>query len=118
LELLGLTGFGFDALETLHPPFAEIPESIKTQLSKEMVYAAYLRRQESQIAALRADEAKAIPAGLDYGAISGLSHELATKLTAAQPKTMAQAARIEGMTPAALVLILARLQKQDKRARA
>ncbi|MCC1480958.1 tRNA uridine-5-carboxymethylaminomethyl(34) synthesis enzyme MnmG [Roseibaca sp. Y0-43] len=118
LELLGLTGFGFDVLETLHPPFAEIPDAIKTQLSKEMVYAAYLRRQESQIAALRADEAKAIPAGLDYSAISGLSRELATKLAAAQPKTMAQAARIEGMTPAALVLILARLQKQDKRAQA
>jgi tRNA uridine 5-carboxymethylaminomethyl modification enzyme len=118
LELLGLSGFGFDVLQSLHAPFADIPELVKAQLSKEMVYAAYLRRQESQIAALRADEAKAIPAGIDYGSISGLSRELATKLAAVQPKTMAQAARIDGMTPAALVLILARLQKHDTRAQA
>jgi len=83
-----------------------------------MVYAAYLRRQESQIAALRSDEARAIPTELDYGQISGLSRELATKLSVARPKTIAQAARIDGMTPAALVLLLARLQKQEKRSRA
>ncbi|MBN2759087.1 MAG: tRNA uridine-5-carboxymethylaminomethyl(34) synthesis enzyme MnmG [Rhodobacteraceae bacterium] len=118
LELLGLSGFGFDVLETLHAPFADISDEIKDQLTKEMVYAAYLRRQESQIAALRSDEARAIPSELDYSQISGLSRELATKLSMARPKTMAQAARIDGMTPAALVLLLARLQKQEKRARA
>lgn len=118
LELLGLSGFGFDVLETLHAPFADIPGGVKDQLTKEMVYAAYLRRQESQIAALRSDEARAIPTELDYGQISGLSRELATKLSVARPKTIAQAARIDGMTPAALVLLLARLQKQEKRSRA
>lgn len=118
LELLGLPGFGADTLELLHPPFADTAEPIKTQLAKEMVYASYLRRQESQIAALRADEAKEIPRDLDYSAISGLSRELSLKLKAAQPKTLAQAARIDGMTPAALVLLLARIQRQDKRAQA
>jgi tRNA uridine 5-carboxymethylaminomethyl modification enzyme len=55
---------------------------------------------------------------LDYASISGLSRELSLKLAAAQPKTMAQAARIDGMTPAALVLLLARLHRQNKRAQA
>lgn len=118
LDLLGLSGFGFGVLEALHPPFGEIAGPIKDQLAKEMVYAAYLRRQDSQIASLKADEAREIPSGMNYEAISGLSRELINKLSAAQPKTLAQAARLDGMTPAALVLIQARLQKHEKRVRA
>jgi len=118
LELLGLSGVDFGILELLYAPFGLIDAPVKAQLMKEMVYAAYLRRQESQVAALRADEERAIPAGIEYLSISGLSRELAEKLAAAKPKTMAQAARIEGMTPAALILVLATTQKHDRRARA
>lgn len=116
LELLGLSGFDFEVLEVLHPPFMSIQPSFKAQLSKEMVYAAYLRRQDSQITALKADEAKLIPADISYRAISGLSRELAEKLESSNPKTIAQAARIDGMTPAALVLLLACIQRGEKRA--
>ena len=61
------------------------------------------------------DEAQAIPDGFDYTALSGLSHELRQKLTAARPATLAQAGRVEGMTPAALTLILARLRQARRK---
>ncbi|WP_296640563.1 tRNA uridine-5-carboxymethylaminomethyl(34) synthesis enzyme MnmG [Roseinatronobacter sp.] len=115
LELLGLPGFGFDVLETLEPDFKTIDEETRAQLGREMIYAAYLTRQESQIASLRADEARAIPDGIDYSAINGLSRELADKLSRSKPKSIAQAGRIDGMTPAALVLILARIQAVGRR---
>jgi tRNA uridine 5-carboxymethylaminomethyl modification enzyme len=118
LELIGLSGFGFEAIDVLAPELGEIPQDTREQISKEVVYSAYLQRQESQIAALRADEARAIQDDIVYSDINGLSRELADKLTRARPKTMAQAARIDGMTPAALVLILARLKDRDRRSTA
>ncbi|CUX83917.1 MAG: tRNA uridine 5-carboxymethylaminomethyl modification enzyme GidA [Roseibaca calidilacus] len=118
LDLLGLPGFGFDVLEVLEPELSAIDAETRTQLGREMIYAAYLQRQENQIASLRADEARAIPDGIDYRTINGLSRELAEKLSRARPKTMAQAGRIDGMTPAALVLVLARVQSLPSRARA
>jgi tRNA uridine 5-carboxymethylaminomethyl modification enzyme len=118
LVLLGLPDVDFDTLVKLHPDFKAIEPCVQAQLSKEMVYASYLRRQEAQISALRADEGRSIPTGVEYHSINGLSRELASKLVAAQPKTLAQAARIDGMTPAALVLLLAQVHKHDKRAQA
>ncbi|SUZ31305.1 tRNA uridine 5-carboxymethylaminomethyl modification enzyme MnmG [Roseibaca ekhonensis] len=118
LELIGLSGFGFEAIDVLAPELGEIPQDTREQISKEVVYSAYLQRQESQIAALRSDEARAIQDDIVYSDINGLSRELADKLTRARPKTMAQAARIDGMTPAALVLILARLKDRDRRSTA
>lgn len=118
LELIGLSGFGFEAIDALAPELSEIDRATRDQISKEVVYSAYLQRQESQIAALRADEARAIQDDIIYNEINGLSRELADKLNVARPKTMAQAARIDGMTPAALVLILARLKDRDRRSTA
>lgn len=118
LELIGLPGFGFEAIDALAPELSEIDRAARDQISKEVVYSAYLQRQESQIAALRADEARAIQDDIIYNEINGLSRELADKLNRARPKTMAQAARIDGMTPAALVLILARLKDRDRRSTA
>jgi tRNA uridine 5-carboxymethylaminomethyl modification enzyme len=67
------------------------------------------------IARLQRDEAVAIPAGLDFTGIAGLSNELREKLGVATPATLAQAARIEGMTPAALALILAEIRRREGR---
>lgn len=118
LTLLGLPGFDFVALEKLVPELAAIDAASKAQLVREMVYHAYLERQEAQIKALKADEARRIPPDLDFASINGLSKELSSKLTRQRPETLAQAARIDGMTPAALVLILSRLQQREKRATA
>ena len=116
--MLALPGFDRRTLRALDPALDDMPDWVVRQLGKEMTYHAYLQRQDDQIAALRADEACAIPDDIDYHGINGLSRELAGKLSAARPETLAQASRIDGMTPAALVLVLARLQARDRRASA
>ena len=118
LALLGLPGFDFAAVVALAPALASVDAATRAQIEKEMVYHSYLERQEAQIKALAADEARRIPEGFDYRAISGLSHELAGKLSQLRPETLGQAARIDGMTPAALVLLLSRLQGRKQRASA
>jgi tRNA uridine 5-carboxymethylaminomethyl modification enzyme len=65
------------------------------------------------VAALRKDEALQIPAGFDFGALPGLSTEVRQKLDRQRPATLAQAGRIDGITPAALLLLLAHLKKQQ-----
>ncbi|MEP3671124.1 MAG: hypothetical protein ABJN42_30870 [Roseibium sp.] len=70
-------------------------------------------RQQADIEALQRDEALGIPDGFDYEAITGLSNEVRQKLIDLRPATLGQAARMDGMTPAALTLILSRLKRQD-----
>jgi tRNA uridine 5-carboxymethylaminomethyl modification enzyme len=70
----------------------------------------YIERQAADVDALRRDEAVAIPSGFDFATLPGLSAELGQKLAHHRPETLAQAAAIEGMTPAALMLILGRLK--------
>ncbi len=118
LTLLGLPGFDFAALERLQPELAAIDPASRVQIEKEMIYHAYLERQEAQIRALRADEERRFPPGFDFSAVTGLSRELSDKLSRLRPETLAQAARIDGMTPAALVLLLSRLQNPSTRASA
>ncbi len=118
LTLLGLPGIDLALLTKLAPELAEIDDATRTQLQKEGVYSSYLDRQDAQIKALRADEARAFPTGFDFSSVVGLSNELRGKLSRHQPANMAQAARIDGMTPAALVLLLSRLHQIEKRASA
>lgn len=118
LTLLGLQGFDFAALEQLAPELSDIDDATKHQIEKEMVYDTYLDRQDAQIKALQADEERRFPEGFDFTQVSGLSHELASKLSKVRPETLAQAARIDGMTPAALVLLLSRIQQRKDRASA
>ncbi len=114
--LLAFADVDFPTLIALDPALAEIPEAVRVQLKRDALYAHYIARQERDVAAMARDEAQEIPKGFDYGAVTGLSHEVRTKLTAAQPRTLAQAARIEGVTPAALTVILARLRKERRTA--
>ena len=111
LELLTHAGVTDDHLRALVPDLAAMDPAILAQLKRESLYAAYEDRQQNQIDAVRKDEAKAIPPGLDYRSIPGLSAELRGKLERARPETLAQAARIEGMTPAALALIHLRIHR-------
>ena len=91
--------------------FAALPEAVQVQIRNDALYAHFSERQAADLAALRRDEATAIPPGFDYGQISGLSAELMQKLLRLRPVTLAQAGRIEGMTPAALVLLLAHVRR-------
>jgi tRNA uridine 5-carboxymethylaminomethyl modification enzyme len=116
LELLALADF--PALTRIWPELADFAPDAVEQLEIDAQYAGYLDRQDADIVAFRRDEARALPAGLDYGAISGLSNEVRHKLERIRPATLGQASRIEGMTPAALTLILAHVKgrQSDKKA--
>ena len=81
-----------------------------SQLEIDARYAAYVRRQDDDVAALRRDEAVQIPVNFDYAAIPSLSAEVRQKLAAQRPSTIAQAGRLEGMTPAAVLVLLAHLK--------
>jgi tRNA uridine 5-carboxymethylaminomethyl modification enzyme len=81
------------------------------QLQIESTYAQYADRQSREVAELRRQEGQRIPVDLDYAGIAGLSTELRLKLARQRPETILQASRIEGVTPAALLLILAHLRK-------
>jgi tRNA uridine 5-carboxymethylaminomethyl modification enzyme len=86
------------------------------QLEIDAQYAGYLNRQDADVLAFRRDESRTLPAGLDYGSVIGLSNEVRQKLEAVRPMTLGQAGRIEGVTSAALTLVLAHM-KAGKRAK-
>ncbi|GAA0297252.1 tRNA uridine-5-carboxymethylaminomethyl(34) synthesis enzyme MnmG [Rhodovulum strictum] len=114
-DLLAFPDVTFPDLVPLDPHLAEVDPEVSAQLERDALYANYIRRQEQDVQAMRRDEAQALPADFPYARIEGLSNELKAKLAAARPETLAQAARIEGMTPAALTLILARLRQAERR---
>jgi tRNA uridine 5-carboxymethylaminomethyl modification enzyme len=86
------------------------PETVE-QLETEARYRGYLDRQDADIRAFRRDEALCLPADLDYGAIGSLSIEVRVKLTATRPATLGAAARISGVTPAALTALLRHVRR-------
>jgi len=88
----------------------------REQVEIEAQYAGYLDRQEADVRAFRKDEALALPGDLDYAAIPGLSNEVRAKLEAARPATLGPAARISGVAPSALTLLLASVRRDKKSA--
>ncbi|HMQ94565.1 MAG TPA: tRNA uridine-5-carboxymethylaminomethyl(34) synthesis enzyme MnmG [Amaricoccus sp.] len=106
LDLLSYPSFGLEEICEAFPLLAEFPEDALRQVERECRYAPYLERQAAEIAQLRRDEDVDLPKDLDFGTMSGLSAELREKLERVRPATLAQAGRIEGMTPAALTLLL------------
>ncbi|WP_412504266.1 tRNA uridine-5-carboxymethylaminomethyl(34) synthesis enzyme MnmG [Roseovarius sp. SYSU LYC5161] len=112
MQLLAFPDIGFDDLLGIRPDLANIDGAIRCQLEKEALYVNYIRRQERDVQALKKDESQKIPRDFDFDEIDGLSNELKSKLSQVRPENLAQAGRIDGMTPAALTLILARLRRQ------
>jgi tRNA uridine 5-carboxymethylaminomethyl modification enzyme len=112
LDLLSLTDF--PVLTRIWPQLAALEPPIVEQLEIDAQYAGYLDRQDADILAFRRDEGRALPSGLDYGAVIGLSNEVRQKLEAIRPATLGQASRIEGVTAAALTLVLAHLKSAKK----
>ncbi len=110
LDLLGQPGVDFAALARIWPELGGMDPAIVEQLEIDAGYAGYLGRQEADILAFRRDEGLALPGDLDYRAVAGLSTEAGQKLAKIRPATLGQAARIEGMTPAALTLVLAHIR--------
>jgi tRNA uridine 5-carboxymethylaminomethyl modification enzyme len=98
-------------LTAIWPEIGQLDTEIAAQLAVDARYAVYVARQELDIASFRKDEAIAIPAGFAFAALPGLSTELRQKLERHRPASLGQAARLDGMTPAALMLLLAHLKK-------
>ncbi|MBV9289014.1 MAG: tRNA uridine-5-carboxymethylaminomethyl(34) synthesis enzyme MnmG [Hyphomicrobiales bacterium] len=102
-------------LARVWPDLASIPPALVPRLEADAKYAVYLDRQAEDVARYRRDDAMALPDDLDYAGISGLSNELRQKFDAARPKSLGQAGRIEGVTPAALALIAAHARRAGSR---
>ncbi|MCB4456951.1 tRNA uridine-5-carboxymethylaminomethyl(34) synthesis enzyme MnmG [Leisingera sp. McT4-56] len=115
LDVLAFPDVSFEDLLPLMPGLNTVSLDICRQLERDALYANYITRQEREVSALKRDEGHRIPGDFVYEGIEGLSNEIQQKLKQARPETLAQAARIEGMTPAALALILARLRKDKVR---
>ena len=109
-ELLSYPGIDLDRLSVIWPEIHGISPRIRAQIEIDARYAAYVQRQEEDVAILRRDEAEIIPADFDYENLPGLSNEIRQKLSRHRPATLAQAGRIDGITPAALMLVLAHLK--------
>ena len=114
-DLLSFADSEFSHLVELSPELSDIPAEIQLQLKRDALYAQYIERQAKDVESLRRDEAHKIPSDFDYLSLNGLSNELCQKLEKARPETLGQAGRVEGMTPAALTLILAKIRQTERR---
>jgi tRNA uridine 5-carboxymethylaminomethyl modification enzyme len=110
-ELLSYPDIGLERLATIWPRLRALPPAIGTQLEIDAKYAVYLQRQAADVAAYRRDEALGLDPDTDYAAIPGLSNEARQKLQSHRPRTLGHAARIDGMTPAALMLLAAHVRR-------
>ena len=110
-ELLAYEEIDLARLSGVWPELKTLSSKVSEQIEIEASYAVYLERQEADICAMRKEESRVIPEGFDYRATPGLSNELVQKLERIKPTNLGQAARIEGITPAALTLILAYIRK-------
>ena len=113
VAVLAFPDVEFGDILTLLPQLADTPDDIQEQIMRDSLYANYISRQEKEVTALKRDEMHVIPDDFVYE-IDGLSNELKQKLERTRPVNLAQAARINGMTPAALALILATLKKVSR----
>ena len=117
-ELLSHPNISIADLAKIWPRFRDLPPKIAEQVEIDAKYDVYLSRQAADIAAYRRDESLELPDELDYSQLRGLSNEVRQKLDAARPRTIGQAARMDGITPAALTLLVAHLKRNGRFAKA
>ena len=115
-ELLAFPAVTLEKLGALWPQIAALDPAIAAQVEVDARYASYVERQSGDIAALKRDEAERVPSDFAYATIASLSNEVRAKLERDRPTTLAEAARIDGMTPAGLLLLRAALRKAAKTA--
>ena len=116
-ELLSYPHIGVRDLARVWSTLAELPAKIAEQLEIDAKYAVYLDRQAADIQAFRRDESLELPDDIDYARLAGLSNEIKQKLETIKPRTLAQAGRIDGMTPVALTLLLAHVRRERRAAK-
>lgn len=111
-DLLAYPDVDMARLGAIWPELQGIEPHIAEQVEIEAQYSGYIDRQEADIRAFRKDEGLALPSGIDYAAIAGLSIEVRQKLAAARPATLGQAARVDGVTPAALTTLMIHVKQK------
>jgi tRNA uridine 5-carboxymethylaminomethyl modification enzyme len=114
-ELLSYPDLATSDLARIWPEFGRLEPKIAEQLEIDAKYDVYLSRQAADVESYRRDESLVLDDDLDYGALPGLSNEVRHKLQAHKPRTIGQAGRIDGMTPAALTLLVAYLKRQQRK---
>lgn len=110
-QLLAFPDVTFANLLELDPELSDIDPETRIQLERDALYANYIDRQQRDVDAMRRDEMQIIPESFHFEGIEGLSNELKLKLGRSRPENLLQASKIDGMTPAALTLILAKLRQ-------
>lgn len=110
-ELLSYPTISIDDLAKIWPRFSELAPKVAEQIEIDAKYDVYLSRQAADVAAYRRDESFTLPDDLDYAALPGLSNEVKQKLAAQKPRTIGHAAKIDGLTPAALTLLVAHVKR-------
>lgn len=116
-DLLSYPDMSLQRLSAIWPELGTITGKTGERLETEARYAVYLDRQQADVAVLKREEARAIPECLDFTMLPGLSNELKQKLANRRPRSLAEAQRIDGMTPAALAIIISALHQNDHRER-
>ncbi|MGH1576106.1 tRNA uridine-5-carboxymethylaminomethyl(34) synthesis enzyme MnmG [Planktotalea sp.] len=112
IQVLAFPDVKFEDILPLFPDLEATEKPIRDQVERDALYSNYIDRQQKDVDALRRDEAQTIPKEFDYAEIESLSNELKHKLTNVRPHNLAQAGRVDGMTPAALTLIMAKLRQR------
>jgi len=112
-ELLAYPDTDLARLSAIWPELAKFDSATKESLETEARYAVYMDRQKAEAIQIRREEETAIPDDLDFGAVPGLSNELKQKLRARRPRSIAEAQRIDGMTPAALAIVIACIRNAE-----
>ena len=118
MDLLSFKDVTTAQLARIWPQLSEMDAEVCEQVEKDAIYVNYIDRQQNAVNAMRKDEKLEIPDGFSFDGVSGLSSELQLKLATARPTTLGQASRIEGMTPAALALILTTIRRAEMKKQA
>ncbi|TGP45244.1 tRNA uridine-5-carboxymethylaminomethyl(34) synthesis enzyme MnmG [bacterium M00.F.Ca.ET.230.01.1.1] len=116
-ELLAHPGVDMAWLTRVEPSFAALDAKTAERLETEAKYSVYLNRQQADVAQIRHEESRLIPEAIDFSDVPGLSNELKQKMKLRQPRSIADAQRMEGMTPAALAIIVAHVRNAELAAR-
>jgi tRNA uridine 5-carboxymethylaminomethyl modification enzyme len=115
LDFMAMPEVGPEKVSKIWPEIAALPEFAKEALFADSLYAGYSARQMADVVALRKEDQIQLPADIDYSSLPSLSIEIRQKLIRVQPRTLGQASRIEGMTPAALACLLGHIKRQSLR---
>jgi len=110
-DLLSYQHVTWEQVSTLWPQLKEIADDIRQQIEIDSMYAGYMDRHDADIEAYRKDENLVLPKGLDFAAVGSLSNEIRQKLEQVNPTTLGEAARIPGVTPAAVIALLRYVKK-------